>query len=226
MNGVAITQNDSREANETPGSIGPDLVPVGDTPARVLELQPPREIVELTEKMNESIAAHPDWIETYVANHDNLPAGTSLPYHENFGITPEQYQLFGDTLANLPLTPSSDCILRVTKAENGKLLISGSGAAERLTGLIIDTELMSVSFGGIECTSWRKTESPTGAIFPVNGITWKKELPNSSFDNIETLFVKIGTHTKTGNGILMFRVFNVKDREILDQEELNLEWDR
>ncbi len=95
-----------------------------------------------------------------------------------------------------------------------------------MSGLVIDANEMSVTFDGITATSWTKSESPANAPFRVDGIRWKTELETPNAENIETLFVRVGSNLKNGKGILMFRVLHVLDGEVLSQGEINLEWQR
>lgn len=201
-----------------------DLLPLGETQAMLLEYQLPQQITLLAEQMEASISTHSDWIQQYVKDHSHLARGEVLPYHENFGITAEEYHWLNEALDRTTLTPSVPCVMSVELEKDGLFMISVQGEDFYMNGLMIDTNTMSASFGAVTATDSVESESPIGAKFRVDGIRWKTELPNPTPEHVETLFVRIGSNLNNGNRILMYRVLHVENGEILAQGELNIEW--
>ena len=201
-----------------------DLLPVGKTGTMLLEYQLPLEINDLAEKMAASISSHANWIQGYIKSQSHVPQGVALPYHENFGITEQEYDLLNKTLEQIALTPSVPCTLNVENENDGLFQISVHGEDFLMSGLTINAKKMSASFGDITAYDPVESESPSDAPYRVDGIRWKTELSNPTPERIQTLFVRIGKNLSNGNGILMYRVLHVENGRVLAQGELNIEW--
>ncbi|HRG01815.1 MAG TPA: hypothetical protein PKZ75_11915 [Bacteroidia bacterium] len=67
------------------------LIPEGNSKVDIMGIKFPPGYEQLVMKFQQGIAANQEWFVTY--QKENYVPGQGLPYHENFGITKEEYEI-------------------------------------------------------------------------------------------------------------------------------------
>jgi len=122
----------------------------------------PREIL-LATKMKAAIAKKPEWLLDYVKK--TAVPGKPLPYHENFGLTPQEYEEFSNFARVRRLRITSEAILKIKRIGDGRFELSGTKATRELEGLVIDL-------------ASREIETPLGTC---DDLEWEPQIPDRTF---------------------------------------------
>ena len=110
--GSANAQDDLRDVFR-------DLLPVGTVEMSILFVAADPKIEEISLRMQASIAAKGYWISTYLQEHSDLKPGEILPYHENFGISEEEYKLFLSGMKDAGITEVRQLTLQISEEKIG-----------------------------------------------------------------------------------------------------------
>ncbi|MBI1246300.1 hypothetical protein GC197_00460 [bacterium] len=146
----------------------------GTFEASILEMRMPDDATAIMAKFSKAVAANPGWIQAYVASQ-RLKPGEPLPYHVNMGVTREEYTRLIEAKAETKLKPVSDCRLIVKSGDDGLLLISGTGKAAVLNGLVINSEEMVIQYKDLSSNDCTVVVPKESALVSINGLDWNTE---------------------------------------------------
>lgn len=220
----ALAQDAQRpESDEVKKLLSETLIP-GTYKAQPLQMRMPRDATEIMLRMTQAIAADPEWIQAYVAENSDLKPGDPLPYHTKLGITAKEYERLVAAMSETKLVPIGDCRFQVERTAQGKLRLTGSGAASVLNGVEVDPESMIVEYAGLASNDCKVIRPKATALVSVTGVAWnteKGELPQ----NCSALSMTVGYQSKE-LGFIEFRATEVVDGTPRVAKQLYLQWTR
>ncbi len=178
----------------------------------ILDFVFPQDVQEVLLRFQKSMAENKEWAEEYFSK--NYKAGEGLPYHENLGITKEEYQKIKDieksppkvvvkSIASLKRNRTSD-FLSFSTAEDGISFIEL---------LRIDLKNEQLVFN--EDTIPFHNEITASASTPFgewHGYSWKKEISNLGetddlkVDSLVSKIVEISFGIVKANNKILFRL--------------------
>lgn len=160
-----------------------------------------------------------EWFEEY--SRKNYKAGEGMPYHENFGITREEYQRIKDMDKTPPsVKVRSTAILKANRTSTSLSFKVSENDIRFIETLKIDFEKSILTF--MNDTIPFKSEINAPATSPLgewHGYSWHKTTPDVKDDekiDIDNLTVKIievdfGKRTKDNKTILRLK-YNIVDK--------------
>ena len=100
----------------------------------VVEVMPPREIGKFLGKMNEAAEARPEWFEEIAKT---VKPGVPWPYHENLGLTKEEYDSYLTLWGQRKMTvvPDGNVSIRLEEIEEGSWMIRVTGMGYSISTL-------------------------------------------------------------------------------------------
>jgi hypothetical protein len=140
--------------------------PAGQHKADLLTVGMTAEAEGIGRKLQQSLAADPAWLESYLKESSPKP-GEPLPYHQKMGITKDEYAAFLGAAKGMGLRKLSDAIVKIEQAQ-GKVTIHIEGVAlpSDTFEFSSDGETMKCSLGtsgGPEVIDQKNESGPTGA---------------------------------------------------------------
>ncbi len=162
--------------NSKPFSFVDSLFSKENYTAEFLDFEFPQDIQDILLRVQKAMAEKKEWAQEYLSK--NYKAGEGLPYHENFGVTEEEYQ----KIKNLDKTPPTLVVKRtssitINRTTDYLLFKTTDEDAKAIQLLKIDLKNELVVF--IRDTipfSAEITASSLKAYGNVQGYTWKKEI--------------------------------------------------
>ena len=172
--------------------------------ADVMIIGAPPEIEALAEKMKVAAQANPAWFQAYVTQNQ----GQVMPYHENLGVTEEEYQQFLEySESGMALRKATTIRLDIQTGDDGAIAFVTEPSNFPLNGVKIAGDgLMTESpFGRLRRVIDIEQEnagSPTGRW---SGPRWGLQERNS--DISRRIQFAIGKRDDFGDGIIYYDVF-------------------
>ena len=96
------------------------------TKGSVVVVMPPREISKYVAKVEEAAVKNPDWFRAYSAE---AKPGVPLPFHENLGLTKEEYGKYIELWDQRVMKPApkGEVAIRLEQPKDGEWLVRVSG---------------------------------------------------------------------------------------------------
>lgn len=159
-----------------------------------LDFEYPKEIQEITIRFNKSIAEKKEWFQEYYSK--NVKDGEEMPYHENFGITKEEYQKIKDLDKTPPtIIVKSTALLKAIRNSNIFSFKASANDLEFLESLKLDFRNEIVTFLKDTIPFSNEINAPGTTPFGEwHGYSWVKEISNVAKGddlNIDSLIYKI-----------------------------------
>ena len=144
----------------------------------ILDFEYPKDIQEIVLRFQNSMAEKKEWIEEYFSK--NYKPGEGLPYHENFGITKEEYHKIKD-LQNAPpkVIVKSTALIKVNRTSNILSFEAIEDEARFFESLQVDLKNNTLIFlnDTIPFSKEINTLAPN-SFGKWHGYSWKKEISN------------------------------------------------
>lgn len=168
-------------------------------------VEPPKEIDKYLAKVKMAASEKPEWFREYSAT---TPPGIPLPYHENLGLTKEEYDEYIALWNKRTFKPREDVILVLRKTLGNTWTLTATGGAGVISTLRYDTSNDTFI-------------SPSGALTRLDDINTDENHILGSFTVKEWRFQEtgllglnkinfaLGKYTKTDFGIILFRAQEV-----------------
>jgi len=204
-----------------------DFLPVGESRVEIVALALPAECQELEARFEEAVRAQPDWFMSYAAGaEDTLASGEPLPYHENFGLSREEYErMLWGMLHEVTLVPVDVDTLILRKYGERYTFVGGRKLAA-LWGLSFDEasgELIT-SDGERVIPEWvAAREAPIGVW---SGVSWTSEVGDPAAGSARRLAVSSGTFDATGQGIFTYSLRVIDGGMLVDRADIRITFER
>lgn len=152
-------------------------LPSGPVEVTVLELAAPSRYVELTRQFQVALDEQAEWLQGYL--QENSTPGEPLPWHENFGLTEEEYAELLDLADEVRLRPVRKATLEIVREDPWISFKAADGVSDGL-GALNDVTLdlgqrkVTTPFG--DCANFVavSSEMDTRAAEPWNGMTCQR----------------------------------------------------
>jgi hypothetical protein len=189
-------------AAETPTIFAGLLKP--DTPVKgqIGMVVPPKEIDPYVAKVEAGARKNPEWFREYAKKSK---PGVPLPFHENLGISKEEYDAYLKFWNQREFKPIEEVALLLRKTSGGSWTITSTGGASAISTLRYDPE--SDSFRSPNGEMKRINDisaSAEGILGAWTGKEWKFEEETSLGKTKENF--AIGQMTGKNYGLLVYRV--------------------
>lgn len=126
--GVVLSLSSFLAAAEPPKVLSKYLIPDADTRGEVVAVLPPKDIQKYLDRVQEAAKAKPEW---YAEYDKQAKPGVPLPYHENLGLTKEEYADYLTLWDQREFKPvrNGEVKLRLESQDKGEWRISANGLA-------------------------------------------------------------------------------------------------
>ena len=176
----------------------------GEYKADVLTEAMDKNIQEIVLKLNATVASNPLWLNEYIAKVSR--PGEPLPYHKNFGISNEEYDLMLAAAKHTNLVKISDAVVKL-KRSDGTITMNVAGVELPTDTFVFasDESVMRCKLGRSSATKiidQRNPNSPTGAW---RGKQWTITKGNEKLLSSEDFYeVKIAVGKDSKERILVY----------------------
>jgi hypothetical protein len=172
-------------------------------------------VADLGKRFKAAVDQRPDWMREYAAQHRGQ---RPLPWHENFGLTREEYQEYYEKSRVKAYVKAGETTLEVKRGERVVEIRfdEGEGAMSPisldLAALTLDTPL-----GTLALESKRNTEPDSSPLTPSQYYLWTEDREEG---NTRTyIYCTIGRHTGTGRNFIHYVLTRLVDKKpVLDKE--------
>ena len=210
-------------AQEGLSAVADEVLSVGTTNMAILGVGASPQVEALSAQMQESLARNSEWLTSYLDEHADLQPGEILPYHENFGITQEEYESLIQGFDDLEVIELIEVPLQVAREEGGYRL--SSPPIEELGGVFIDIEEFGARtrFGIIDDCEVVLPNQENAGIGRWRGLTCRREEGNPLADNYAmNLVFSIGRVVETQEFYVHFVVQEVEAGALTMNFDLNM----
>lgn len=172
--------------------------------ADIMEIQSSGELEKLAEKLQEGLKKNPEWALEYMKS---APKGHPLPYHENLGLTKQEYtkmMKLSQTEGSLSLKKSETLDITFEALKDGRIkIVTNKDSA--LNNVILSEKEAETSFGNLTDVSDINNQNPNAITGPWKGIKWSKNTFDEQTMSGETIQFCIGKLTESKNkGIIYY----------------------
>lgn len=150
-----------------------ELLAPGEHAADVMEVVVPGELSVLAQKFRQAVAAQPEWFAEWSRRHADVHP---LPYHQNFGLTADEYARLNSAQGAMELRKKAESRLVFDLSPDAKVTLRGD-ALGRWSGTTVDLQsgILTTPLGITATRSpIEKTEDDrlTG---PWTGVQWRMD---------------------------------------------------
>lgn len=217
---ATATASGPPEPSSAPAS--PPLFFAGLTPGRYVGVQfrlmIPAAVGEIQQRFAEAGRKHAEWMTAYADQHANLPPGTPLPYHPNFGISAAEYDQLKQAYGNMKVHEVERFDLQV-KQRGDKLTFAAHGQHSFLDELAI-SPTGQLHFGAIVVDKPKRAESVKGRFGTWSGYYWAHNASNRAERKLDTLEVDLGTVHSSGRRFLRLARKRSDGQAIVESHDL------
>lgn len=187
-----------------------------ETKADIMVISLPSDIKNrvdsITAKMKESVQKNSEWYLDYIKKSKE---GEALPYHENFGVSEQEYNEVLNSGNLMKLIKKDEGTISFNKIGEQTYKIKTSGGIKLLDGMVIDLSNNKIQTEFGECSYGSKVvasdeQKITGRW---NGHTWSYQEDNF-FVN-----VSIGKYENENKAIIYIKIKGIRDNKAVNNEE-------
>jgi hypothetical protein len=199
----------SQELSPTPFTDPP--LPIGPLTVDIMELVGSPRLIQLVSSFQAAAQKNPDWWLEYVQENSDIEG--ELPYHPNMGLSEAEYEEMLALSDKMSLGKVGETVLLVEQRPDGRIVLDGGERLPELTGILIDVaqDRVKTPYGMTTTTSTIKASSEQQATGPWNGTNWKLERGNPLGGDALGIQFAIGKYVEKEQGIIYYRVAQVKD---------------
>jgi|GEM_PF-1880261 len=177
--------------------------------ADVMTLSTSKAVQEITLRFQTALKEKPEWFKNYLSKAEK---GKPLIFHENFGISQNEYEYFLEQSKKMELVKVSETELNFTLTEDNEVVLTGLPAQQPHHKLIYNIESDTINIADTRLDIYSevnqtKTTSPTGRW---QGKQWAYKLMNSEND-FKSIKFAIGTQEDEPKNIIYYDVKMLKN---------------
>jgi hypothetical protein len=203
------------------GKAEADIMAIGMEPDKAMELN------KISAKMRTKMMENQEWFASY--SSENMKDGEALPYHENFGITEEEYNKVLTAQDHMKLIKQGNSPVEVSRS--GDKLIVKADSTENFQEIVFDLKKNTVQtpFGELPYGDEIKASDNQTVTGPWNGHVWEIDEGNvnspediTSMDEntaIKTVSLYTGKMEETGESLIYIRYKELKEGKVNEAEE-------
>ena len=201
-----------------------ELLPHREVKADVVQARSSPKVSAITKKLQDAVTKNQVWWKKYVKDNANI---RPLPYHENMGVTKEEYSLLLNSASLMRLVKIAETTL-VPKKTGDMLELTIKRVPEGVSPLTFDLKKGSLKtpIGTVEQSTQRDSGNQAGLIGHHLSYNWKKTFGDPKTGNFKLIALTLGRPTKTGNTFFQYRITEMKDGKPVVNANLLLFVDR
>jgi hypothetical protein len=227
---VLILASACSSEDSTPSASLQQLLPEGRVNAARMQIRPPLPIAAIGFVMQRSMKEHKEWTASYIKEHD---APGALPYHENFGVSVEEYDRYiasmeaGESALRADAEVSFEVIHfgEKSKLKAGELLAT-------INNLEFDwaADTVRTPWGELVGSQAFQLDGERAALAPFVGRRWEmssgdiESAITTESGNAKMLKVYLGTRNDNQEVLLYFRAASVQQGVVYVNDEVILQW--
>jgi hypothetical protein len=206
------------------------LLPEGRVNAERMQIRPPLPIAAIGFVMQRSMKEHKAWTTAYIQEHD---APGALPYHENFGVSEEEYDRYIASMeaGESALRADAKVSFEVTHFGEKSKLKSGEALAT-VNNLEFDwaADTVRTPWGDLVGSEVIQLDGERAALAPFVGRRWELSLGDietalsMESGNAKMLKVYLGTRHDNQEVLLYVRAASVQQGITYVNDEVILQW--
>lgn len=206
------------------------LLPEGRVNAARMQIRPPLPIAAIGFVMQRSMKEHSAWLVSYMKEHDSPGA---LPYHENFGVSEEEYDRYIASMeaGESALRSDAEVSFEVTHFGEKSKLKAGELLAT-INNLEFDwaADTVRTPWGDLVGSEAFQLDGERAALAPFVGRRWEMSSGDieaaltSESGNAKLLKVSLGTRNDNQDVLLYFRAASVRQGITYVNDEVILQW--
>jgi hypothetical protein len=187
------------------------LLPLRAVQVDVMALRYPVRFEELSARMQKAIASHREWITQYVK--DNADAGP-LPYHENFGMSSEEYAEYLALGKKATLEKTASVSLMVKQTKDG-VQLRFDDTANALQPIEIDPlkQTVDVPLAKMTSPAKRNSGSEGGLLGPHKSYTWSAREGTPESGTWQSVEFTLGIVIANGREFIQYKVHKLVNQK-------------
>jgi hypothetical protein len=216
--------------DSAPGASLQQLLPAGKIDAERLQLRAPLPIAAIGFVMQQAIKENNDWMAQYARENDGPGA---LPYHENFGVSEEEYDRY---IASME---AGEAALRSDAEVSFEVVNFGASSKLKASELLATVnnlefdwahDTVHTPWGDLVGSEEMKLDSEKAALSPFVGRRWEmlsgdpEAVLTSESGSAKMLKVYLGTRNDNQDVLLYFRAMSVQQGIVYVNDEVILQW--
>lgn len=185
------------------------LLPHRDVTADVVQMRSSEKVAAITKRLRKAVSSKADWWKAYVKANANIKP---LPYHENFGISEDEYKLLLNSASLMRLVKVADAKITVKKAE-GTIELSIVSANKLTHPLVFDLKKGSLKtpMATIAQATQRDSGKQGGLLGHHLAHTWTETKGDPDSGTYQMIRFTLGRISKTGNTFIQYSAAKMKD---------------
>jgi hypothetical protein len=179
---------------------------------KFLDFEYPKDIQEILLRFQKTMSEKKEWYQDYFSK--NYKAGEGLPYHENFGITKDEYQRIKDLDKSPPILVIKDSAsIKVNRASDILSFEATEERAKFMESVKIDFKNELLVFRNDTIPFPNEINAPATTPFGKwHGYSWKKEISNLGekddlkIDSLISKIIDVSFGNVLSNNKILFRL--------------------
>lgn len=226
------SQQKDKQLHEITGKVRTDinnLLPEGVTHFEVMLAPPPPsdEYKLLIDKMMGALGRNQEWFLQY--QKENYKPGQGLPYHENFGITAQEYEKL-KSMQQAKLQKAYDGEMLIEKT-GSVITISSPGPTSDYNGIRInlDSNIVYIDNNRVPYQDFSEIKDTNNVIGAWKGYKWKLENVNEQYQSLSDLSgsiysLTIGQTTGSKKSFMILKKQVVAKGQSIENIEIPVMW--
>lgn len=172
----------------------------------------------IAQKMGEAIARNREWMDAYLKKL-NLKPGELLPYHENLGISREDYEFFLSDFKKLHLIKFADVTVVIQPADKEtKLFIQGINLPVAEYSFSTEDSRLSCGYGTTSETTDFDQTNPESPLGKWRGREWRIKEGEADLATLADylMFQFSMGQDETGRNIIYIKSSGLKDNQAIN----------
>ena len=207
------------------GGVFRDLLPIGLVEMSILGVAPNPELESIASRVQVSLAENPEWASEYLAEIASLRPGETAPYHENLGISEEEYARLLSSADDAQLTSVGILQLAIAQVDGGLRIVAPQ--LPELGEILIDLQAIAIQTddGYIEDCHQVLANQESAAIGQWEGVSCTLEQGNPLFGSARRVSFSVGRIQESSELYIGFRSQVIEGGEMTRNFQLNLSTD-
>lgn len=206
------------------------LLPEGRVDAARMQIRPPLPIAAIGFVMQQALASQKQWLLDYEQEHE---ARSALPYHENFGVSEEEYDRYIASMQTGESALRADAEVSFAVAHSGeKSKLKTGEALATVNNLEFDwaVDTVRTPWGDLLGSEVLQFEGDATPLAPFVGRRWELRTGDinaalkTESGNAKLVRVYLGTRNKNRDVLLYVRAASVQQGIVYVDDEVILQW--
>jgi hypothetical protein len=202
-----------------------ELLPIGSVELSVLGVAADPEMEEIAARVQAGFAENPEWAAQYLQEIATLAPGEIAPYHENLGISEEEYELLLSAADNPQVTSIGSLELQISQVDRGLRIVAPH--VEALGEIIVDLPAVGVQTADGYLNDCREVlpDQENAAIGRWSGVSCRLEQVNPLLGDARDVRFSVGRIQQSNGLYIGYRSQIMENGVLIQNVQLNLRKD-